>query len=217
MLGIIAEHYGARFEQTLTGFKWIWNAALELEEREGVRFAFGYEEALGYSVGRIVRDKDGISAALVLADLAAHCKTQEKTLLDRMVELYRRHGLWISEQKSITCLGTEGAEEISRAMQQLTEQAPTEVGGRQVKKVVDYRVGAADRPRWLPVTALVALELEGGGRILVRPSGTEPKLKIYVDLSVPLESDEGVGPREETARAEAHALAGAVASRLGLG
>lgn len=216
MLGDIAAHYGARFEQTLTGFKWIWNAALALEASEGVRYAFGYEEALGYSVGRIVRDKDGISAALLLADLAAHEKTRGKTLFDRLETLYHRHGLWVSVQKSITRPGSQGAQEIAGAMQKLTAEAPSEVGGVRVSRMVDYRAGAGERPAWLAATSLVALELEGGGRVLVRPSGTEPKLKIYVDLSLPLGREDRVVEKEEVARERARSLADAVAALVGL-
>jgi phosphomannomutase len=217
MLGAIAQAHGARFEQTLTGFKWIANAALDLERDEGVRFAFGYEEALGYTVGRIVRDKDGISAALVLADLAAHEKTQGRTLLDRLERLYRQHGLWVSVQKSITRPGTEGLADIERAMDVVSKNPPATAGSRKVARMVDYRSGAAERPRWLPATSLCALELEGGGRVLVRPSGTEPKLKIYVDLSAAVAEGERISAREEATTAEARAIADAVAVHVGLG
>jgi phosphomannomutase len=216
MLGAIAQSHGARYEQTLTGFKWIWNAALDLEAQEGVRFAFGYEEALGYSVGRIVRDKDGVSAALLIADLAAHERTKGRTLGDRLERLYRKHGLWVSVQKSITRPGSEGLAEIEAAMQRLTASPPEELAGRRVSRVTDFRAGQESRPRWLPNTSLVALDLEGGGRVLVRPSGTEPKLKIYVDLSVPVGDDERVGAKEEGATRDANALADATQSLVGL-
>ena len=217
MLGAIAEHYGARFEQTLTGFKWIWNAALDLEAQEGVRFAFGYEEALGYSVGRVVRDKDGVSAALLLADLAAHEQREGRGLGERLERLYRRHGLWVSVQKSITRAGSEGLAEIERAMQLVSEKPPERLGNERVSRVTDFRSGAEARPRWLPATSLIALELEGGARVLVRPSGTEPKLKIYVDLSVPLGEGERMSVKEEEATRVAQALAAEVAALVGLG
>ena len=217
MLGAIAEARGARFEQTLTGFKWIWNAALDLEAQAGVRFAFGYEEALGYSVGRIVRDKDGISAALLLADLAAYEKTRGRGLGERLDDLYRKHGLWVSLQKSITRPGSDGLAEIEQAMQRLKDAPPETVGGVRVTRVTDFRSGAEARPRWLPATSLIALDLEGGGRVLVRPSGTEPKLKIYVDLRVPLAASERVSAKEEEALRAAQALADDVADRVGLG
>ena len=112
MLADIAAHYGARFAQTLTGFKWIWNAALDLEEEGPDRFVFGYEEALGYCVGPAVRDKDGISAAVLFADLTAATLAAGSDVWGRLAALYRRHGLWVSTQKSVVRPGTEGAAEI---------------------------------------------------------------------------------------------------------
>ncbi len=216
MLGVIAEAYGARFDQTLTGFKWIWNAALDLEHAGGVRYVFGYEEALGYSVGHIVRDKDGISAAVLFADLAANCRANGQSVIERLEALYRSHGLWVSVQKSVVRPGTEGQAEIVAAMDRLGRDIPTELASHKVEGSIDYRSGGAARPRWLPDTSLVALMLEGGSRVLVRPSGTEPKLKIYVDLRVDVGKDETVSGREASARAEALALADAVVAHLGL-
>ncbi len=132
MLAAVAEHHGAGFAQTLTGFKWIWNAALELEAAGEGHFVFGYEEALGYSVSRQVRDKDGISAAVVFADLAADARAAGTTVLGRLEDLYRRHGVWVSTQENVVRPGTEGATEIAHAMLQLAEYPPTEVGGYRV-------------------------------------------------------------------------------------
>lgn len=188
MLASIATAYGAHFDQTLTGFKWIWNAALDLESAGVGTYAFGYEEALGYSVGRAVRDKDGISAAVVFADLASACVREGRTVLDRLEDLYRRHGLWVSTQKSIVRPGSEGAQEIATAMTRLETSTPDSLGELTVTGVVDYRSGAGRRPRWLGATPLVALDLEGRARVLIRPSGTEPKLKIYVDLRVDIDN-----------------------------
>ena len=108
MLASIAAAYGARFEATLTGFKWIANAALDLAAAEGTRFVFGYEEALGYTAGPVVRDKDGISAALLFAEMAAHCRALGETVWDRLARLYRRHGLWVSTQRSVVRPGSRG-------------------------------------------------------------------------------------------------------------
>jgi phosphomannomutase len=215
MLGAIARARGARFEQTLTGFKWIWNAALELERDDRARYCFGYEEALGYSVGRIVRDKDGISAAVLFADLAARCRAEGITVIERLDRLYRQHGLWVSVQKSITRPGTEGLAEIERAMQRLGTDRPARLGAWSVTGSTDYRTGAETRPRWLPATSMIGLELEGRGRVLVRPSGTEPKLKIYVDVCVDVGKEETVRVREEAAQSEARAIADALAGHLG--
>jgi phosphomannomutase len=215
MLGAIAKAHGARFEQTLTGFKWIANAALELEQTGGGRFCFGYEEALGYSVGRIVRDKDGVSAAVLFADLAARARAEGLSVLDQLDRLYRQHGLWVSVQQSITRTGTEGLGQIEHAMQQLGAEQPSELAGRAVTGSTDFRSGAEHRPRWLARTNMIGLDLDGGGRVLVRPSGTEPKLKIYVDLCVNVGAEESVRGREEAALSEARAIAGALSERLG--
>ena len=189
MTALIAEAYGARFETTLTGFKWITNAALDIEAAGEATFEFGYEEALGYSVGGVVRDKDGISAALVMSDLVAECHGEGRTLRDRLAALYRRFGLWISVQKSLRRPGSAGMEAIRVAMERLGERPPRTLGGTAVAAGTDYRVGASERPRWLGATPLIVLDLQDGSRVLVRPSGTEPKLKIYVDAQAPVPED----------------------------
>jgi phosphomannomutase len=215
MLASIAARHAAHFEQTLTGFKWIWSAALELEQSRGMRFVFGYEEALGYSLGHLVRDKDGVSAAVLLCELAAECKARGQNLLDRLAELYREHGLWVSVQKSIVRPGNSGAEEIAGALSALLRNPPPTLSGRTVVSVTDYSRNAEARPRWLPETPLAALTLDGGARVLVRPSGTEPKLKIYVDLCVPVRSNETIVSRKEHALLEAKSMAEQVAAVLG--
>ena len=181
MLASVAEHHEATYDQTLTGFKWIWNAALDLEAADRGDFEFGYEEALGYSVGPAVRDKDGISAAVAFCALAAEAKGDGATIWDRLGDLYEREGVWVSTQGSVTRPGVDGAAQIAAAMASLEEQMPHSLGGFEVTELTDYRSGAEDRPRYLGATPLVVFTL-GAGRALVRPSGTEPKLKIYVDL-----------------------------------
>jgi phosphomannomutase len=217
MLASIAAGYGARYEATLTGFKWIANAALDLEAAEGTRFVFGYEEALGYTVGPVVRDKDGISAALLFAELAAHCRARGETVFDRLSRLYRRHGLWVSVQRSLVRPGPQGAAEIAAAMDLLGRRRPERLGGEEVTGVTDFREGAERRPRWLAATPLVALELGAAGRALVRPSGTEPKLKIYVDRRVDLPEDADPRRAEAAALEEAGRVAADVAAFLGQG
>ncbi|HJR92239.1 MAG TPA: phospho-sugar mutase [Acidimicrobiia bacterium] len=214
MLATIAEARGARFEQTLTGFKWIANAAMDLEAAGEGRFCCGYEEALGYSVGQVVRDKDGMSAALVFCDMAATLMEEGSDVGARLEDLYRRSGLWVSTQLSAVRPGSEGLAEIEAVMQGLGSKVPDELAGRSVVSSTDYRRGADDRPRWLAATPLVALDLEGGGRVLIRPSGTEPKLKIYVDLP----GDAGDDPRtaEEEIISEAESIAKEAAVFLGL-
>jgi phosphomannomutase len=217
MLRVLARAHGARIEQTLTGFKWIWTAALELMQREPLNFVFGYEEALGYSAGHVVRDKDGISAALLLAELAAQEKSQHSSLRERLALLYRRHGLWVSVQRSVTRKGLRGAEEIRLAMNRLSTSPPTHVHDARVTGIVDFRTGGEHRPRWLENTSLIELTLGQRGRLLVRPSGTEPKLKIYVDLSRPVEADADIWALERELLAEAQTFADALVETLGFG
>jgi phosphomannomutase len=189
MLGRIASSYGAMWERTLTGFKWIVKAGLALEGSGERRFIFGYEEALGYTVGSIVRDKDGIGAAVVFTDLAADLADEGLTLMDRLHQLWEHHGLWVSAQVSITRPGPNGSESLRLAVEALADDPPKSVGGIPVTRVVDYRIGADERPAWLGEQDLVELAIGEEGRILVRPSGTEPKLKIYVDLTDEVSGD----------------------------
>ena len=207
MLGAVAAAHGARFEQTLTGFKWIANAAMDLE-REGLRFVFGYEEALGFTVGPAVRDKDGISAAVWFADLVAAEAEHGRTVLDRLSDLWDEHGLWMSAQHSVPRPGSDGAMEIAAAMGRLRTALPSEVAGHSVVGVTDFAEDATQRPRWLPATNLVVLHLEGGSRVLARPSGTEPKLKFYADVR-------GAGEPAEVA-ASATSLAVGLAAAISL-
>ncbi|MDH4308200.1 MAG: phospho-sugar mutase [Acidimicrobiia bacterium] len=182
MLASVARAHGAKYDRTLTGFKWICNAALDRAEAGDGEFVFGYEEALGYSVGRTVRDKDGISAALAFSVMASQAQSAGGTVWDRLGALYARHGLWVSTQKSVVREGAAGAEEIAAAMVRLADHHPDSLAGIDVTAVNDYRTGAETRPRWLGATALVEFVLGDSGRALIRPSGTEPKIKIYVDL-----------------------------------
>ncbi len=216
MLAAVAAAHGARCEATLTGFKWIANAALDLEADEGLEFVFGYEEALGYTVGRLVRDKDGISAAVVFADLVAGDRALGMTVLDRLERLYRQHGLWVSTQLGVVRPGEKGADEIAAAMEMLGERTPSVLGGFEVGSVTDFRTGADRRPRWLPATPLVIFDFKAAGRALVRPSGTEPKLKIYVDLRRQLGPGEELSGAEAAAREQADRVASDVAEFLGL-
>jgi phosphomannomutase len=201
MLSEITRRRGGTHETTLTGFKWIINAGLVLEERGAGRFAFGYEEALGYSIGRTVRDKDGISAALVLCDLVAEERSEGRTLLDRLHDLWHEVGMWVSAQHSISRTGPGGQEEIEKAVERLAEAPPSAVGGHRVVSVTDYRVDVEQRPFWLGEQDLIEMDLGEVGRVLVRPSGTEPKLKIYVDLR----GDPGPSPDQAHRRLTADA------------
>lgn len=189
MLGRLADAHGATHLRTLTGFKWIVKAGLSLEGEGRGRFVYGYEEALGYTIGSTVRDKDGISAALIFTDLVADLADVGRTVMDRLHDLWERYGLWVSTQTSIVREGPEGEAAMVAAVERLATDPPPEVQGMPVTEVTDYREGADQRPLWLGEQALVELTLGESGRVLVRPSGTEPKLKVYVDLVEPVSAD----------------------------
>jgi phosphomannomutase len=216
MLAAIAAEHDATLERTLTGFKWMWTAALELTRAGSHRIVFGYEEALGYSVGSLVRDKDGISAALLLAELAALERARGRSLRARLADLYRHHGLWVSHPHNVTRLGAQGALEIHTAMERLSARPPSDLGGVPVSAVNDYSKNAEKRPRWLGSTSLIELVLGDRGRVLVRPSGTEPKLKIYVDGCRQLAERADVWASERELLGEARALANATLRALEL-
>jgi phosphomannomutase len=204
-LGVIARALGVRYEETLTGFKWIANRALEIERETGARFVFGYEEALGYTVGPLVRDKDGIGAAVVFAELAAVRRAQGKTLLDALDDIAREHGMFVSGQRSITMPGADGVAAIKRLMVDLRAKTPTSIGGLAVESVSDLLAGArrardgAVEKLALPPSDVLVYALEGGSRIIARPSGTEPKIKFYFDIREPMTA--GETPRDAESRA----------------
>jgi phosphomannomutase len=189
MVSAVAADHGARNEVTLTGFKWIAAAARGLDP-QGFRLVYGFEEALGSCVGGVVADKDGVSAAVVFADLARRLKGEGRSVLDLLADLHRRHGLWVSHQTSLVHEGAAGQRRIAEAMTALGQVTPRTLGGATVREVRDFRVGAEDRPPWLGAHDLVAFSLDEG-RVMIRPSGTEPKVKIYVDVRGDLSDDAG--------------------------
>lgn len=195
-LGAIARDSDARYEETLTGFKWIGNRALEIEKAEGATFLFGYEEALGYTVGRVVRDKDGIGAALVFADLTGFCRARGATVLDYLDEIRRRHGLFLGAQRSFTFNGAEGQAIISRVMDGFRKAPPSKIGEHEVAQSKDY----LKEPGALPPSNVIAYELRGGSRVTLRPSGTEPKIKYYFEIREEVRDQESVDAA--TARGE---------------
>jgi len=214
MLGAIAEAHGIEWRQSLTGFKWIWNAALELDAEGFGGLILGFEEALGYSVGTTVRDKDGISAAVAFAILAAEAAADDQIVLDRLGDLYERYGVWVSTQVSIRRDTASGSDDISTAMTRLRTDPPTSLAGIEVAGVTDYSIGVESRPRYLGATNLIELDLGATGRVLARPSGTEPKLKVYVDLTTDYPSDGAWLTAESSLLATANEVGQALASWL---
>jgi phosphomannomutase len=184
MLGSVAASYGARWEQTLSGHKWIQNRAIELEQ-EGFSCVFSYEEALGYAPSRAVRDKDGISAALLMVDMAARLKLRGETLLDARDRLWRKHGFWADRQVSSRFDGPGAEARMLAVVEGYRKSPPIDIGGQAVTSMLDLR----RRTKWTPAgetpftgfapSDLLIFELEGGHRVMVRPSGTEPKVKHY--------------------------------------
>ena len=219
-LGVVAQALGVHYEETLTGFKWIANRAMELERDQGRVFVFGYEEALGYSVGRVVRDKDGISAALLMAELAALRKAEGKTLIDELEAIARRYGLFASGQRSRTYPGSEGADRMAAIMDGLRRSPPERVGAHTVAYVCDYqankratRTGEGEAIELsLPKSNVLTFELAGGSRIIARPSGTEPKIKFYFDVRGEMREGERFPAAKARARADLEVLADAFVS-----
>jgi len=159
------------------------NAALQLEQDEPLEFLFGFEEALGYAMHGRVRDKDGLSAGLVFAGLAEGRRLLSSDVGGALSELYARHGLWSSALHTIAFENTpEEIHRVHERVERFRQAPPKQLGGLRVERVTDYLKGAAERPWYLGQADLLELELEGQARVLLRPSGTEPKLKIYADF-----------------------------------
>jgi phosphomannomutase len=222
LLGRIAADLGVRYEETLTGFKWIANRAMDLE-REGFEFVFGYEEALGYCVGSVVRDKDGISAALLAAELAAVLRARRATLGDRLDEIARRWGVFTSSQVNFTRKGASGGAAIRAMMEALRASPPRRLADDEVVASSDYeagmrvdiRTGAASRLT-LPRSNVLSFDLASGGRIIARPSGTEPKAKFYFDVREEVRPGEPVGDAASRAAARMKRLSDAFVTLVGL-
>jgi phosphomannomutase len=220
LLAIMAHDLGAGCELTLTGFKWIANRAMARERADGARFLFGFEEALGYTLGTAVRDKDGISAAVRLATLAAERHAEGESLRDELARIYRRYGLFASRQHNLELPGIEGRERMAAIMAALREHPPAEIGGRSVRSVSDYarseRRGADGSPSAidLPPSDVLAFELDGGHRVVARPSGTEPKIKLYFDVREPLGRHEPLSLARARAAQRLDALVAALLARI---
>jgi phosphomannomutase len=169
LLGKMAAAAGVEYAETLTGFKWIGRVP---------GLAYGYEEALGYCVAPdLVRDKDGVSALVRLAELAAELKSAGQTMLDRLDEIAMRFGLHATDQLSVR---VDDVALIQRAVQRLRQRPPSSLGGFAVESADDLGLGVGG----LPPTEGLRYRLAAGGRVVVRPSGTEPKLKCYLEVVI---------------------------------
>jgi phosphomannomutase len=218
VLGRMAKDLGVRYEETLTGFKWIANKAIEVE-KEGISFVFGFEEALGYTVGDVVRDKDGISAALLVAEMAAVARERGRTLADELEVVARRWGAFASTQVNVTRTGEAGVVAIRAMMDGLRRQHPGRIDGDEVLSVADFDTRVRTDLRTgektgltLPRSNVLTFDLASGSRIIARPSGTEPKAKFYFDASEPVAPGESVAEALGRARAKLQRLSSSFAA-----
>ncbi|MFO4721053.1 phospho-sugar mutase [Vibrio cholerae] len=199
LLSKIAAAHGARYYQTLTGFKWLTNVAMQ-EQTEQHQFLFAYEEALGYTIGSTVWDKDGLSALVAFAQLAAELNAQGKTVWDQLEALYRQHGLHVNAQRSIAL-----APNSPPVGDKLRATPPADIAGRKVLIVEDFKLARrtfADGKTeaiTLPASDVLIYHLDGGARVIVRPSGTEPKLKCYYEVVTPFTAGEDFVSAQERA------------------
>lgn len=191
----IATHYKAACIDVLTGFKYIGEKIHQWEEEKKEadsvhlpyhHFIFGAEESYGYLLGTHVRDKDAIISANIICEMALHQKLQGKTLLDFLYEIYQKYGVYREKLISLTFEGKQGQEKINSIMQQLRSSAPKELGGVQIETIEDYLsrtllhlLSGKKEPLLLPKSDVLRFWLSDGTWLVIRPSGTEPKIKIY--------------------------------------
>ena len=183
----VTAYYGVETKAVLTGFKYIGGEILKLEQKqEEHKFIFGFEESYGYLKGTYARDKDAIVASMLICELAASMKKQGKSLLDALEEVYEKYGYYLAHVQSIELTGADAMEKAAAMMANLRADVPAAVGGVDVTVVKDYQTGMAtdlrtgeQKPIGLPASNVVELILGDRGSIIVRPSGTEPKIKFY--------------------------------------
>ena len=177
MVDALAEEYGFGLRRCLTGFKYIGDIITCLSDAGEVdRYMFGFEESYGYLSGDHVRDKDAVNASLLICQMAQYYKLQGKNLVQAMRELYEKYGYYHNRTISLSYPGADGAAKMAGIMAGLRESAPTEIAGAKVEALVDY----ATCVNGLPKADVIEFDLEGGNKAIVRPSGTEPKIKLYV-------------------------------------
>lgn len=173
----VAEHYGVELRQVLTGFKWIGDQIAGLEkEGETDRFIFGFEESYGYLAGPYVRDKDAVVASMLICEMAAYYRSKGSSIKQRLEEIYQQYGRYLNQVDSFEFLGLSGMEKMSEIMENLRKNPLTEIAGVKVVQVTDYE---EPEKTGLPRANILIYALEDGSGVVVRPSGTEPKIKIY--------------------------------------
>ena len=173
----VAKHYGVEMRSVLTGFKWIGDQIARLEaDGEVERFLFGFEESYGYLAGPYVRDKDAIVASMLICEMAAYYRSIGSSIKERLEEIYAQYGRYLNKVDSFEFPGLTGMDKMAGIMESLRKNPPAEIGGYKVVSVTDYEDSAATG---LPKANVLIYSLEGGATVVVRPSGTEPKIKTY--------------------------------------
>ena len=192
---VIAEHYGAKMVNVLTGFKFIAEQIKNYEETNAHTFMFGFEESYGYLVQPFVRDKDAIQAVLLLTEVAAHFKSEGKTLYDGLQALYEKYGYFLEKTISVTVQGLEGPAKIKALLDGLRKEVPSNFGGIKVAVAQDFSVNqqvdsqGVTSEIGLPTSNVLKYILEDGSWIAVRPSGTEPKIKFYMGVKAAIQEE----------------------------
>lgn len=183
---VIGEKYGVTTFESLTGFKNICGKEMEMNKK-GYNFIFGYEESIGYTAGDFVKDKDAVIAAMFLCEAAAYYKTQGKTLIDVLNEIYKEFGYYREKLISLILEGVEGQKRIGRMMDVYRKEFPKVIGDVKLVKYIDINEGkeinlisGEEKPIEFPKSNVLKFILEDGSWYAVRPSGTEPKIKIYL-------------------------------------
>ncbi|HIZ82465.1 MAG TPA: phospho-sugar mutase [Candidatus Mediterraneibacter pullistercoris] len=173
----VAEHYGVELRNVLTGFKWIGDQIAQLEaDGETDRFIFGFEESYGYLAGPYVRDKDAVIGSMLICEMAAYYRSIGSSLKQRMEEIYAQYGRYLSKVDSFEFPGLSGMDKMAGIMQKLREQPLTEIAGYKVAQMTDYQ---KPEETGLPAANVLICRLENKETVIIRPSGTEPKIKIY--------------------------------------
>ncbi len=194
----VAAHYGVEMRHVLTGFKWIGDQILQLEEAgETDRFIFGFEESYGYLAGTYVRDKDAVVTSMLICEMAAYYRSIGSSVKQRLEEIYAEYGRYLNKVDSYEFPGLTGMDKMSGIMQDFRDNPPAEMAGHAVTKITDYEDTAATG---LPAANVLIYTLDDGASVIVRPSGTEPKIKTYFTT---LGKDLGEVQAEETALTEA--------------
>lgn len=177
MIDALAAHYGVHVVRTLTGFKYIGSILNELEKADKAdHYILGFEESYGYLATPLVRDKDSVSTSMYICQMASYWKSQGLTLVDALEMLYQAYGYYQNATISVAFEGAAGAHELTRIMNQLRSNPPREIAHLRIEALRDYEQGIDG----LPLANVVELQLEYGAKVIIRPSGTEPKVKAYL-------------------------------------